>query len=95
MASIGGNNLVLLLIVFFLLNISTAYSYNLNVRSLNIVTKKIAAAALISLSLVGLPDQIFAFSTNAIAHAAEDTKSIFDGFYADPNHPGCLVCVSV
>ena len=59
---------------------------------MSLASKRIAAAAIVTFGLTGLPDQIFSFSTAAVASAAStETKSIFDGMYNDPNHPGCMV----
>lgn len=77
-------------ILCILVLISITSAFNVNTRIINIATKKIAAATLVAVGLVGLPDQILSFSPASVAHAAE-AKSIFDGFYNDPNHPGCLV----
>ena len=82
----------LLLCVLALASTLFTSSFNLNPRIMNLATKRIAAAAIVTFGLTGMPDQIFSFSTAAVASAAAtETKSIFDGMYSDPNHPGCMV----
>ena len=81
----------LLVICMLLLHVTSNFSYNLNFRIMNIATKRIAAAAIVAVGLTGLPDQLFSFSSSSAAVAAQDVKSIFDGMYSDPNHPGCMV----
>lgn len=81
-----------LVVALVLINIFSTFSYNLNTRIMNIATKRIAAAAIVAVGLTGLPDQLFSFSSSSVAMAAaQDVKSIFDGMYNDPNHPGCMV----
>lgn len=82
----------LLLCVLALASTVFTSSFNLSPRIMNLATKRIAAAAIVTFGLTGMPDQIFSFSTAAVASAAAaETKSIFDGMYSDPNHPGCMV----
>ena len=82
----------LLLCVLVVANTFFTSSFNLSPRIMNLATKRIAAAAIVTFGLTGMPDQIFSFSTAAVASAAStETKSIFDGMYNDPNHPGCMV----
>lgn len=82
----------LLAICVLLLHVTSSFSYNLNSKIMNIATKRLAAAAIVAVGLTGLPDQLFSFSSSSVAvAAAQDVKSIFDGMYSDPNHPGCMV----
>lgn len=79
--------------ILVLINIGQISSFNFNAKVMSLTTKRIAAAAIVAVGLTGLPDQMFSFSPNSFASAAE-TNSIFDGLYNDPNHPGCLVSFS-
>ena len=82
----------ILVCLLVLVNLLSTSSYNLNARIMNLATKRIAAVAIVAAGLTGLPDQIFQFSPSSMAMAAtQDVKSIFDGNYNDPNHPGCMV----
>ena len=90
MANMRRNTVLVCFLV--LLSIIVTSSYNLNARIMNIATKRIAAAAIVAVGLTGLPDQLISFSSSSVAMAAtQEKKSIFDGMYSDPNHPGCMV----
>lgn len=88
MMVLGRSSLMVCILV--LINIFVTSSFNFNAKIMSLTTKRIAAAAFVAVGLTGLPDQILSFSPASYAQAQE-TKSIFDGMYNDPNHPGCMV----
>jgi hypothetical protein len=91
MAFVGRSKCLVCLLALITIFLTT--SFTINTKILSVATKRIAAAAIVAVGLTGVPDQVFHFSSAATASAAE-TKSIFDGLYNDPNHPGCLVSSS-
>jgi hypothetical protein len=88
MVFVGRSKVLVCLLALITIFVTT--SFTLNTKILSVATKRIAAAAIVAVGLTGVPDQFFSFSSATTASAAE-TKSIFDGLYNDPNHPGCLV----
>jgi hypothetical protein len=77
-------------VVLVVANLCFSLAFNSHARIISIASKRIATSAIVAIGLIGLPDQITSFSPVSIAHAAEEksVKSVFAGFYEDPNHPG-------
>jgi hypothetical protein len=65
-------------------------SFKLSPRLPKVVTNAIIGASLAVGVANGPVTQFSESQDNFIVHAKE-TKSVFEGNYNDPNHPGCLV----
>jgi hypothetical protein len=73
-----------------IVNLCFSVAFNSHAKIISIASKRIATSAIVAIGLIGLPDQITTFSPLSIAQAVEEksVKSVFAGFYEDPNHPG-------